>query len=523
MSTKEMWSVLLVDDNPLLLEHFSKMADWSSFGFQKVFTAPDGVKAWKIFEKNLPELVFADIQMPRMTGIELAEKIKEKNPSTIVCFLTSYEEFSYVKSAIDLGVYHYLLKHELNREKLAQMLSKIAREITRNHVSSHYSAKAMLDSILEQSSSEKQSGQLPESYTLGLPDLYDFLIIEENQPYPPLMHIKNTCLPPSAAIQTHPQREHIVQAIYECTFDIVAATELSDDQYALLLKNASSVTESALRIKQELEKKFSHTFSVFILCEQKGILECARKYQQQREILNTSVFYAPSSIIHTQFVFRPRTLTFEPDYAQADRWLQDRDYDSFIAWMDQLFFQVTQLHDSRHFKQLVVYLAQKLIQCQEQIADSSHAASFSPFTEDVSRKWADANSVYQWLRMAFSQVRVLLPDDARKYSSLVTDAIRYVNSNYQNCTLGLEDIASHLKISTSRLNVLFKQETGETLWQLIIRVRMEHAAKQLSETSRKVSDICVQCGYGSVSYFSKVFREAYGCSPLEYRRKEKKL
>ena len=70
-----------------------------------------------------------EYEMPVIDGIELAKRILKASPSTVVIFLSSYEEFRYAKSALSIGVYDYLLKHEMTKEVLTEKLSQAANFI----------------------------------------------------------------------------------------------------------------------------------------------------------------------------------------------------------------------------------------------------------------------------------------------------------------------------------------------------------------------------------------------------------
>lgn len=99
MAEKIKYSALPAEDNPLIMERFVRLAAWEGCGFKTILTVPDGLAAYRLFAQCSPELARTDIQMPRMNGIELAEKVLKERPGTAVYFLTSYEEFSYARAA----------------------------------------------------------------------------------------------------------------------------------------------------------------------------------------------------------------------------------------------------------------------------------------------------------------------------------------------------------------------------------------------------------------------------------------
>ncbi len=105
-----MTSVLIVDDEKYVRMGIKSETDWALIGCEVVGEASNGVEAMEVAEKVRPDLVISDIRMPKMDGIELAEKLIEKYPNVKVIFLTAYNEFEYARQAVRIGVSDYLLK-----------------------------------------------------------------------------------------------------------------------------------------------------------------------------------------------------------------------------------------------------------------------------------------------------------------------------------------------------------------------------------------------------------------------------
>ena len=105
-----MTRVLIVDDEKYVRMGIRSETDWALIGCEVVGEAANGIEGLEAAETLRPDLVISDIRMPKMDGIEMAEKIIEMCPGTKVIFLTAYNEFEYARQAIRIGVSDYLLK-----------------------------------------------------------------------------------------------------------------------------------------------------------------------------------------------------------------------------------------------------------------------------------------------------------------------------------------------------------------------------------------------------------------------------
>lgn len=102
----------------------------------------------------------------------------------------------------------------------------------------------------------------------------------------------------------------------------------------------------------------------------------------------------------------------------------------------------------------------------------------------------------------------------------VYTACRYVEKNYAK-KLRTGEIAEKCYISPNYLSEIFKKDMGIPLSAYIEQVRMEHAVRTLAEGEKLIKDIALICGFHSISYFSKRFKDIYGISPKKYRENEK--
>ena len=120
--------VLLVDDEPIILEGLSVLIDWEAEGCKIVKTASNGKEAYEYLKENEVDLILADIKMPIMTGLELLEKIRTENISdAYFAILSGYNDFSFAQKAIRYSCMEYMLK-PVAREQLLELIGNVLEQ-----------------------------------------------------------------------------------------------------------------------------------------------------------------------------------------------------------------------------------------------------------------------------------------------------------------------------------------------------------------------------------------------------------
>lgn len=123
-----MYSILLADDEEEVLEGMKIIIPWEEYGFYIKGTASDGAGAIELLKENSYDLVITDIRMPVINGLELIREIKRQKPSAFVLILSGYDEFSYAREGMQLGVKSYLLK-PINESELIKELIDVRQEL----------------------------------------------------------------------------------------------------------------------------------------------------------------------------------------------------------------------------------------------------------------------------------------------------------------------------------------------------------------------------------------------------------
>ena len=124
-----MLRILLADDEPLVLIGLQGMIEWEKLGYTICATARNGRIALEAIEREKPDILIADVKMPVMDGLELARICHEKGPLPVFIMLTSSEDFSYARRAIEAGVVDYLVKMDLTAKSLTEALARAAEQV----------------------------------------------------------------------------------------------------------------------------------------------------------------------------------------------------------------------------------------------------------------------------------------------------------------------------------------------------------------------------------------------------------
>lgn len=122
------YKVIVADDEKLIANNISRKIEQANDAFQVVAIARTGLEAYELIQQLLPDVVFSDIKMPEMDGLELIEKIEKHHPSILTVIVSGYNDFEYARSAIQHKAADYLLK-PVNPHELARTLNKLEAQL----------------------------------------------------------------------------------------------------------------------------------------------------------------------------------------------------------------------------------------------------------------------------------------------------------------------------------------------------------------------------------------------------------
>lgn len=126
-----LWRLLIAEDETTIRKGLRRSVNWKDYSINVIDEAEDGEIALEIAKEQKPDVLFIDINMPFLNGLELMKQLREYLPESIFIVITGYDEFGYAQQAIKLDAFDYLLK-PVQKEELEKTIKNAIDELQKN-------------------------------------------------------------------------------------------------------------------------------------------------------------------------------------------------------------------------------------------------------------------------------------------------------------------------------------------------------------------------------------------------------
>lgn len=511
-------SVMIVDDEKLVLEDLMTIVDWDTLGFEIVATAMNGKQALSKFEQYHPQVVFTDIKMPFMDGIELIKQLRKIDTQTQILLLTAYEDFSYAKSAIQYGITDYIIKSTINNQTVLSLLHRIRTTIdNQGKVLDILKEKEIENFFVSNSELEQISDK--ELFTTP----YCYLIVEQDMPI--------NLAGDNSIDAIRYQKADAVSILLEgenTGYEIVAFSSTPREQMLLVFdipgtsKAAfyQTLLQYARNKKDRLKEKLQLDFTFYMMSNKVNLIELKRRYSSYSQSFYRKYLLESKRVI--DFADNRSTAVPEAEEVSLDMehirgLLEKRDEQGIQVYLEELFPAICTSGSYKNLCSVSRELYDLLKRNNKHLPEYARKLNLS--FADNWRNWLSAKQLREWFAENFLElIHEKQKEDQNQYSKPIVLAMDYIYHHYSNMVLGINDVADHANLSTGHLCVLFKKETGKTLNNYISEVRIAEAKRLLNENKLKVYKISEAVGFQSSQYFSQVFYKLVGMTPNEYQK-----
>lgn len=509
-------SVMIVEDERLTLEDMLTIIDWEKCGCKVIATAFNGRQGLKKFREYKPQLIFTDIRMPFMDGIEMISEIRKEDSKVSIVLLTAYEDFGYAKAAISLGITEYMMKNEITEHTLVSLLRRLNLTITRENQRN----KIVTDRMLEQFF---LSGELAEN-----PDMEDYLkkpfsVILVEQDLPISMNGER---PAAEIVIPRAKIAHALSCYDYGEWRLEAITSLSGGQIVLALNiengikmpNRMLLQRSGEKIHCEVQKMMGCSFSVYVFSARTSLYELKRYCDENKHLFLEKYFKGSGAIHILEYPFPKSEIQEDKEICVCpEEVTQLRGEEAIEDYFEKICQGIT---ESKNYDQLLSVSRDFYYILQKHLRRAGGRVLYEKLSQEENwQRWVDAEKIFFWFQEQFCRLDTFRKQEGH-YSKPISDVIEYIYLNYQNPDLSLNTIAEHVHLSAGYLSGAFKREVGDTLKNFITDVRIEAAKRMMENGNYRIYEIGYQVGYHSSQYFSQVFYKKVGMLPTEYRKKE---
>lgn len=525
--------ILIVDDEPIILNSLKDMILHSEYAGFTIFTADNAIDAYAILLKELPQIMLCDIQMPCENGIDLLKKVYENDRiDTFVIFITGYPDFSYAQSALRYKAFDYLLK-PITPESLLPCLNKVVSAWELQERTKKLSAtltqfykenctllkKQFLENLLINPLSGFSTDFFRQSVSLGL-KFERFCMIEircdmrndnllQNQEYY-IAYSLSLFINQDYRELTSCYIGNIVYVLYpletadSSRYDMERLTDFtaSVNRYArdrLLSSITISISRAASCVQQipQLNKQILQCFSfdrAYFLSENENII-----FFDDIDDYNTNVLEINECI--SLLINAIRAKDSEIARQMADSFLRLIEKETLSTQRDALQLVELNLH----------------CQLEKSLTDPGDIGYLiHPISSHCMENPCEERSQMIFYNCVSNIIQELSDVSNRNNNQLVNSIIDYVNKNFHR-QIGLNDVADYIGRNASYISRLLNKELHMGFAQLVTQHRLAAAKDLLANTSYKIADIAEKVGYTTPKYFHQVFVSNLNMTPSDYR------
>lgn len=535
-----MYKVIIVDDEAVVRIGLKNTINWNEHGFELIGDYANGREAWDAVELDKPELVISDISMPFMDGLELAGLISTQFPYIKMIILTGFDEFEYAQQAIRLKVSDFILK-PITAQEIRQLLDRIKGEM--DEEKQRREDLGRLNNQLRQSLPLLKERFLERLVAVGLreAEIVERFAYFNLPPVSPLYLVMVVDIDDFGDREL-PSYEHDSEFLRFAAFDIfqetlerdhvltfrtreerMVAIVFGQENESLLYEQVFSLAEE-VRYLIEKYLKFTVTIGIGRTCASAGQLPFS--YKSALSVLDYRFLLGKNRVLSIMDIEGKSTSSMQI-MLDWDRKLATAVKTGAIQDAYQLIeMGVAELKASLVPVEACMLQMQKvvlsLLNSIQELAIQEHDQTFEEQIKLMNVfKFKTLDEIEIWLKEVVSSVISTITDNRNYLTNMqIHGAVEYIDTNYANEKMSLQDVCRHVLMSTSYFSLVFKQHTGETFIEYLTGVRVAKAKELLHNSTMKLYEIAEKVGYKDPNYFSILFKKHTGITPKDYRDKQ---
>lgn len=530
-----MSTVVVVDDEPLEREAIKYILKQERPQLKMVGGAGSGRAGVELIKELRPDIVFMDIKMPGVGGIEAIHAVREVSSTTEVVVLTAYDEFDFAHEALKLGARDYLLKPARPEEIIAivddicqEKASKAARlqeeQELRQQLSDVMPLIAMglvLDLCFGRTENIAQIQERAaflnlgaEPYRVLLVDIDNFAASTDKQPEVQRQLLKKQVL--NVLQRTVQQREQSLVIPFGSDSFLVLVSQSKEEEAGILADN----------LCQEVDRWTDCTVTVAVGYSCSDLSQIHLSYKSAEKACSYGSFFGANHVVYASEMSQGNNYDLAAYPFNLEARIMEKvelgEGQAAQELLNQLWPQLVLAGAGE--ERLIRWKAMELVVGLGRAALKGGAEPGKLVTlqrtllEDITGI-PDVKGIRRWVEEVLSQcLQVVWQGQMAVQTQAIVQAKKYMAKHFRRPIL-LEDVAAEVHLSPCYFSRLFKESEGINFIDYLTKLRIEEGKRLLLQTTDTIAVIAETIGYGEANYFSRLFRRQVGVSPSHYRQK----
>ncbi len=494
-----------------------------------VGTASTGREAIEKAMELKPDIVFMDIHMPGINGIEAIRQIQDANKDILFVILTAYDFFDYAKDAINLGVFEYILK-PISKNKVIDTLNKLKDAINskRKVLLRELELKEKINRVIPFIEGQFISYQLYNLGTVNDIEFYeDIFNMDLRQGYAMTVLLDNF---ESKIREDNLKSSLEKQNLYDifsmelkrmcpCLIGnplldrITAYIPIHGDSNSYEIRNKS--IQIARKIMEKAKMNSNISFRIGI----------GRMYNVDNFSKSCNEAYLAASLPDSDLVmhfedFVPSNSACDTYPLHKENTFSNRILTGNIRGAKEVFKEIY-LWLISNYNEDIDKIKSKLIELLFVIEKSLpyNLDNFSTSKQSYIMSILKVNKSdleSQFINCLSDLAIELEAQRKSEIDGIIPKVLNYLDNNYYK-NITLDDAAKSVNLSYHYFSKIFKDAIGKNFVDYLTELRIEKSMRFLENTSISIKEVCYQIGYNDPNYYCKIFKKLTGLTPTEYR------
>jgi len=526
--------VMLVDDEPVILQGLSVLIDWEAEGYEIVQMCANGKDALTYLETHPVDLIIADIKMPVMSGLELLKTIREQKISdAYFIILSGYNDFHYAQSAIRYSCMDYILK-PVQKNWLLESLRNAASDRARSNQHAE-DARKMRQAYLAQSLVALIRGKYTEN---------QLQFVLENMELTGGLRYVHICMGNIAMLEEMTDQEvaDLRERLAEncerflflcggmkeyCIRDITDCEEENEVGFLccdhMFLDRKETMEEFMEEMLGELSKNME--IPVFLLVGKRveSISRISTSYASACTLRHFVRFGTLQKIYYYEEEIQiPESGAFFLCKDHLDRLLQaieQNDRSAIYKSVDEFYDEMSKaVFSEKMISMNTNYLLFQLLHLATRQDETVRQDEIMFYMNEHISETELSKGNRAYLRKFACEYAEYLVQLRQNVSFGVLAKVEKEICEHYAENLTLRELGQKYYVNSSYLGQIFRKQYGQSFKDYLSNYRVCKAAELLLKTDKKISQIAEEVGYLDTDYFVNKFIERKGCTPSKYRK-----